>query len=79
MLWLKVFTIIFTALLPLINADDPCRFEDPSRGVVDLTSIARTDGQPSYTDIMLTMGTIYRMLNDSHHTIHYIITLHCRI
>ena len=48
MSWPLVFSIIFVVSILSITADDPCRFEDPLKGVIDLTSIARTDGQPSF-------------------------------
>lgn len=41
---ITIFAIISIVSLPLIDADDPCRFEDPFRGVIDLTSVAQVDG-----------------------------------
>ena len=46
---LTIFTIIFAILSPLIIADDPCIFND-AKGVIDLSSIGRTDGKAAYSD-----------------------------
>ena len=47
--WLIIFTIFVVILLSSTIADDPCRFVT-SKGVIDLTSLARTDGTPAYLD-----------------------------
>jgi hypothetical protein len=45
--------IINLAVLPLLCiVGDPCRFNYPSKGVIDLTSLARTDGLAAYQDII---------------------------
>jgi hypothetical protein len=55
--------IIFLAIQSLgITADDPCRFET-SKGVIDLTSLARDDGKPAYADKIPQTGSGYSKLN----------------
>ncbi len=55
--------IVILAIQSLgITADDPCRFET-SKGVIDLTSLARDDGQPAYEDIVPPTGSTYSTLN----------------
>lgn len=39
---------IFALLLSVTIADDPCRFEDPLKGVIDLTSLGATTGKAAY-------------------------------
>ncbi len=41
-------TLVFIISLSTILADDPCRFVSPEKGVIDLTSVGRTDGQAAY-------------------------------
>ena len=43
---------IFALLLSVTIADDPCRFEDPLKGVIDLTSLAATNGTAAYPNQM---------------------------
>ncbi len=31
-------------------ADDPCRFEYPGKGVIDLTTVGHTDGTAAFID-----------------------------
>lgn len=50
--WSTILLIIFVELSSSITADDPCRFKDDSKGVIDLTSVGRTDGKPAYPDIL---------------------------
>jgi hypothetical protein len=59
MTWLIIFAIIIAVLLSLSIADDPCRFEDPSKGVLDLTSSGRTDGKAAYPDVAPSTGSNY--------------------
>ncbi|CAF2813703.1 unnamed protein product [Rotaria sp. Silwood2] len=49
MSWLTIFTG-FAVLSSLIIADDPCRYQDTKKGVLDLTSVGRTDGKAAYAD-----------------------------
>ena len=44
--WL-FFTICLLNIVSDIHSDDPCRLEDP-RGVIDLTSLGRSDGSPLF-------------------------------
>jgi hypothetical protein len=48
---LTIFTVSFAVLVLSINADDSCLFET-SKGVIDLTSLGRTDGKAVYPDIV---------------------------
>jgi hypothetical protein len=41
-------TLVFILSLSTILADNPCRFESPEKGVIDLTTVGRTDGQAAY-------------------------------
>jgi hypothetical protein len=59
MSWLIIFAIIIAVLSSLSIADDPCRFEDPSKGVIDLTSLARTDGKAAYPDVKPPVESYY--------------------
>jgi hypothetical protein len=45
--------IIFGILSPLIIAD-PCRFEDSTKGVIDISSLGRTDGTAAFPDLIPT-------------------------
>ncbi|CAF1391224.1 unnamed protein product [Adineta steineri] len=56
--WLKSFISLLIALSTLIVADDPCRFEH-SKGIIDLTSLGRTDGKPAYPDQTPSVGSNY--------------------
>ncbi|CAF3746251.1 unnamed protein product [Rotaria sordida] len=59
MSWLTIFTS-FVVLSSLITADDPCRYEHPTKGVIDLTSLGRTDGKPAYPDKIPSTGSNYK-------------------
>ncbi|CAF2639248.1 unnamed protein product [Rotaria sp. Silwood2] len=50
----------FAVLSSLIIADDPCRYQDPKKGVLDLTSLGRTDGKAAYSDIIPPTGSNYK-------------------
>ncbi len=41
-------TLVFIISFSTILGDDPCRFVSPEKGVIDLTSVGRTDGQAAY-------------------------------
>jgi len=56
---LPIFTIIFALLSSLIIAD-PCRFQDSTKGVIDLSSLARSDGKPAYPDKTPPTGSNYK-------------------
>ncbi|CAF3966120.1 unnamed protein product [Rotaria sordida] len=57
--WLTIFTY-FTVLSSLIIADDPCRYQHPTKGGLDLTSLGRTDGKPAYPDKISSTGSGYK-------------------
>ncbi|CAF1261775.1 unnamed protein product [Rotaria sordida] len=59
MSWLTIFTS-FVVLSSLIIADDPCRYVHPTKGVMDLTSLGRTDGQPAYPDKLSPIESGYK-------------------
>ena len=49
MSWLTMFAILVAVSSSFLIADDPCRFEHPSKGIIDLSSLARNDGIAAYT------------------------------
>lgn len=49
-----ISSCIFVLLLSFTIADDPCRFEHPSKGIIDLTSLAATHGEAAYPNQMPT-------------------------
>ena len=49
MSWLTTCIMSFAALLVLTNADDPCRYQT-EKGIIDLTSLASSDGKAAYPD-----------------------------
>jgi hypothetical protein len=52
-----------TAMVPTTPSIlHPCRFEDPEKGVIDLTTLGRTDGNPAYTDRTPQQSSNYSML-----------------
>ncbi|CAF3633940.1 unnamed protein product [Rotaria sp. Silwood1] len=59
MSWLTIFTC-FAFLSSLIIANDPCRFESSTKGVIDLTSLGRTDGKAAYPDKLPSTGSGYK-------------------
>jgi hypothetical protein len=54
-----ILLIVFGILSSPITADNPCRFQDASKGVIDLTSLGRTDGKAAYPDVIPTRGSNY--------------------
>ena len=63
MMMMTLFTIpvlLSTILSSIILADDPCRFQS-DRGVIDLTSLGRTDGIATYKDRVPPTGSNYSM------------------
>ena len=61
MMMVQTITLIFIFILSFstILADDPCRFESPEKGVIDLTTVGRTDGQAAYPYRFPPSGTHY--------------------
>jgi hypothetical protein len=45
-----IFAIVSILSFSIAYAADPCRFEYPGKGVIDLTTLGRTDGQATYAD-----------------------------
>jgi hypothetical protein len=58
---LTIFTVIFAISCSVIIADDPCRFEVPGKGVIDLSTLGLIDGRAAYPD-KLPSGSTYSML-----------------
>ena len=58
------FIVVFLLSLSIAFAADPCRFEYPGKGVIDLTTLGHTDGTPafSYPMGMLTVGYSMSMI-----------------
>jgi hypothetical protein len=42
-----------------IIAQDACKYTDPQKGTIDLTSLGRTDGRPAYPDRIPSSGSNY--------------------
>ena len=59
--WLTVCTLSISVLLTIINADTPCRFIS-EKGLIDLTSLANTDGTAAYPDKLPPTGSNYSTL-----------------
>lgn len=57
-----IFTVIFTLLFSAIFAADPCRFVHPEKGIIDLTTVGRTDGKPTYENWLPSTGSDYSKL-----------------
>ena len=68
MFQLKSCIAIFTLLLSLIIADDPCRFEYQGKGVIDLSSLASTDGKAAFPDVTPTISSNWCMYLSIHFT-----------
>jgi len=54
--------VLILSLSASLFADDPCRFDFPANGIIDLTSLARTNGTPAYADINSTTASHYSIL-----------------
>jgi len=60
---LTIFTIIFAVLSSFILAQNPCRFEYPGKGIIDLTTLGRGDGIAAFPDKIPPTGSNYSMLS----------------
>ncbi len=60
---LTIFTVILAVLSSLIIADDPCRYEYPGKGIIDLTTLGRGDGIAAFPDKISPSGSNYSMLS----------------
>jgi hypothetical protein len=58
---LTIFLVVFAISSSFIIADDPCRFES-TKGVIDLTSLGRTNGTAAYPDVIPSAATNYSTL-----------------
>ena len=48
--WMTNFIVVFILLISIATADDPCRFEYPGKGVIDITTLGHTDGSAAFAD-----------------------------
>ncbi len=59
---LTISIIVFAILSSIIIADDPCVFRN-EKGVIDITSLGLTNGQPKYPDRTPPTGSNYSMFD----------------
>lgn len=59
MIQATTLTLVFILSFSTILADDPCRFISPEKGVIDLTTVGRTDGQAAYPYRFPLAGSAY--------------------
>ncbi len=57
-----IFIAVLTLLFSTICMSDPCRFEYPGKGVIDITTLGRTDGTAAYADRIPPRQPSYSML-----------------
>jgi hypothetical protein len=57
-----IFIAVLILLFSTICMSDPCRFEHPGKGVIDITSLGRTDGTAAYADRIPSGQSTYSML-----------------
>jgi hypothetical protein len=57
-----IFIGVLTLLFSTICMSDPCRFEYPGKGVIDITTLGRTDGTAAYEDRVPSKPSGYSML-----------------
>ena len=55
-------TFVFALLSTAIRADDPCRFEVPAKGVIDISSLGKSDGSAAFPDRPAGVGSNYSQL-----------------
>jgi len=53
--------IVLIVSFAVAFAADPCRFEYPGKGVIDLTSLGRTDGKAAYADKQQAVQPVYSL------------------
>ena len=58
-----IFIVLLTLLYSTICMSDPCRFVHPEKGVIDITTLGRTDGNAAYADRVPSVSSGYSMLN----------------
>lgn len=58
-----ILSVISSILLSsAVHADDPCRYEVSGKGVIDLTSVGRSDGEPAYKNLAPLVESNYSRL-----------------
>ena len=62
MIQTRIFVVILILLYSTICKCDPCRFEYPGKGVIDITTLGRTDGTAAYADRVSPRQPDYSML-----------------
>ena len=55
-----IVIVAFALLFGTSSADDACRYET-SKGVIDLTSVGKTDGTAAFPDATPSIGSNYSM------------------
>jgi hypothetical protein len=60
--WSIIFIISVALSSSLTIADDPCRFVSRSKGIIDLTSLGRSDDKAAYPDAIPATGLGYSTL-----------------
>jgi hypothetical protein len=50
MIRFTTYIVFFAIFSLLISADDPCRFDSPGNGVIDISSLSHSDGKAAYPD-----------------------------
>ena len=60
-LWSTVFIFLPVVLFSLTISDDPCRYVHPTKGVIDLSSLAGPNGKAAYAHAMPPEGGYYSM------------------
>ena len=57
-----IFNVVLILLFSTMCTSDPCRFEHTEKGVIDITTLGRTDGKAAYADRMPSTESKYSML-----------------
>ena len=57
-----IFITVSTLLFSTICMSDPCRFEHPEKGVIDITTLGRPDGTAAFVDRVSSTQPGYSML-----------------
>lgn len=59
-----ILSIISSVLFSsVVFAVDPCRYEIPGKGVIDLSSVGRDDGKPAFENLAPLVQSNYSILN----------------
>ena len=54
-----IFIALSTLLFSTLCTSDPCRYEHAGKGVIDITTLGRTDGKAAYADKVPSSETNY--------------------